>query len=383
MFKKMPIVLLGLFILIIGINPYLPLEYKSVLFAVSLSIKSVLMFLLPFLIFALLFKTAVEFSRSATRMILLLLLAICCSNFISTMLSYCVGHLVYQFDLSLAFPQEQSGLAPAWAFVLPQWIKNSHALAAGLILGAALGRFRPKLAEEGAHFLGNSVNKILKVFLTVMPLFIGGYLLKLASDGLMGTMIRNYAVIFLLIASAQFSYVFLLYFIACRREKVSFVQSIKNMIPAAIAGFGTMSSAAALPLTLAGAAKNSCRPDLAKAIIPATVNVHLVGDCLAIPIFAFAVLKNFSIGEPSLFVYLIFALYFVVAKFSVAAIPGGGILIMLPILESYLGFNAEMMSLITALYILFDPVITCANVMGNGVFSMVMSRQLSGIKAKA
>ena len=29
---------------------------------------------------------------------------------------------------------------------------------------------------------------------------------------------------------------------------------------------------------------------------------------------------------------------------------------MLPILESHLGFNGEMMSLITALYILFDPV---------------------------
>nr|WP_269077747.1 cation:dicarboxylase symporter family transporter [Rickettsia felis] len=56
------------------------------------------------------------------------------------------------------------------------------------------------------------------------------------------------------------------------------------------------------------------------------------------------------------------------AKFSVAAIPGGGIIVMLPILEQYLGFNTNMMSLITALYILFDPVITCANVLGNSAF---------------
>ncbi|KJV61682.1 hypothetical protein APHACPA_0693 [Rickettsia amblyommatis str. Ac/Pa] len=41
---------------------------------------------------------------------------------------------------------------------------------------------------------------------------------------------------------------------------------------------------------------------------------------------------------------------------------------MLPILEQYLGFNTNMMSLITALYILFDPVITCAHVLGNGAF---------------
>ena len=71
--------------------------------------------------------------------------------------------------------------------------------------------------------------------------------------------------------------------------------------------------------------------------------------------------------------YLIFACYFVMAKFSVAAVPGGGILVMLPILERYLGFDATMLSLITALYILFDPIITCANVLGNGGFAMGLS----------
>ena len=47
---------------------------------------------------------------------------------------------------------------------------------------------------------------------------------------------------------------------------------------------------------------------------------------------------------------------------------------MLPILAAYLGFNVEMLSLITALYVLFDPVITCANVFGNGGFALVISK---------
>jgi len=50
---------------------------------------------------------------------------------------------------------------------------------------------------------------------------------------------------------------------------------------------------------------------------------------------------------------------------------------MLPILESYLGFNADMLSLITALYILFDPAITCANVLGNGAFAKLIDKGLS------
>lgn len=49
---------------------------------------------------------------------------------------------------------------------------------------------------------------------------------------------------------------------------------------------------------------------------------------------------------------------------------------MLPILEKYLGFNVEMMSLITALYILFDPVITAANVLGNGCFAKMIDNLL-------
>jgi Na+/H+-dicarboxylate symporter len=85
-------------------------------------------------------------------------------------------------------------------------------------------------------------------------------------------------------------------------------------------------------------------------------------------------MKNFGIPEPAFFTYLVFALYFVMTKFSVAAIPGGGIIVMLPILESQLGFTTEMSSLITALYILFDPVITCANILGNGGFVLALNK---------
>ena len=47
---------------------------------------------------------------------------------------------------------------------------------------------------------------------------------------------------------------------------------------------------------------------------------------------------------------------------------------MLPILDKYLGFNTEMLSLITALYILFDPFITSANVLGNGAFARIIDK---------
>src|SRR5262249_14634987 len=155
---------------------------------------------------------------------------------------------------------------------------------------------------------------------------IAGFAMKLSHDGLIVKIVKDYALIFFVVAAAVFSYIALIYLVTNRFRLPHFLRSVRNMLPAAVAGFGSMSSAAAMPLTIVGAEKNVSDPDMARAVIPATVNIHLIGDCFAIPIFAFAVLKNFGLGQPELWAYMTFAVYFVVTKFSVAAIPGGGII---------------------------------------------------------
>lgn len=374
MFRKMPFILLALMIVIGLLHPWIPKEAQSILYGVSLSIKSLIVFSLPFIIFGLLFKTTVGFARDASKMILAILVAICLSNFLSTMLSYSIGRVAYTFDLAMSFPSAGDELQPCWVLTLPRLIGNDHSMLGALLLGVILGRWKPLWAALVATRMDRIVGYILKGLLYLIPVFIAGCMMKMYHDNVMGYIIQNYGVVFAITACSVFAYIAILYFLVSRGTGLSFVQSLKNMVPAAVAGFGSMSSAAAMPLTLLGTEKNSQNPDLARSIIPATVNVHLIGDCFAIPIFAFAVMKSFGVIEPCLSSYLIFACYFVLAKFSVAAVPGGGILVMLPILERYLGFDATMLSLITALYILFDPVITCANVLGNGGFAMGLSR---------
>ncbi len=374
MFRHMPFILIGVILLAGIFNPMLPMPCKSVLYGLSLSLKSIIVFVLPFIIFALLFKTAVQLAKKASRTILMILGGVCCSNFLSTWISYSVGSVAYRLDLSMALPSEQLALAPAWTFTLPKWVGNDHALFAGVILGVVMALWRPVWAQKVAGRLEKMVGKVLQCMLFAIPVFIAGFVIKLGHEGILVQLLRDYAWILGIIAGAVFAYIALLYFIASRFNVSDALRSLKNVLPAAIAGFGSMSSAAAMPLTILGAEKNARNPDLARSIIPATVNIHLIGDCFAIPIFAFAVLKNFGVAEPTMLVYLQFALYFVLAKFSVAAVPGGGILVMLPILESMLGFDAGMLSLITALYILFYPVITSANVLGNGAFAQIMDR---------
>lgn len=374
MFRKMPLILIAIILGLCLLDPYLPVAAKALLYTLSLSIKSLILFFLPFIIFSLLFKVAAELTHSATKIILLILVAVCCSNFLSTLLSHYVGLWVYHFDLTIMIPKETQELRPLWSLQLPQIIANDKAMYAALILGVGLSFIKPRIAHQLAQYLSKGINVLLRGLTFLIPMFVIGFVVKLNFDGNIAMIIHDYANIFIVIFLALFSYIMLLYFLSNNLNISKFLSALRNMTPAAIAGFSTMSSAAAMPLTIIGTEKNAQNLVLARSVIPATVNIHLIGDCFAIPILAFAVLKSYGIAEPALIDYLIFAFYFVLAKFSVAAVPGGGILVMLPILEKYLGFNAPMMSLITALYILFDPVITCANVLGNGGFAMVIDK---------
>ena len=322
----------------------------------------------------LLFKTVARLSSDATKLIFLILASVCVSNFISTMVSYQIGSGIYHLDLSLAVPQDSGGLTSAWSLSLPKLVSNDVAMFSGLILGVLLSFALPAFASRASTFFDKTVAVAFRILTYIVPVFVAGFVIKLNHDKVIHTIARDYACIFVIVALSLIVYVAVIYLLSTNFRIASFFQSIKNMVPAAIAGFSSMSSAAAMPLTIIGLEKNSQNPPLARLTIPTTVNIHLIGDCFAIPIFAFAIMKNYGVPEPLFYTYLIFALYFVIAKFSVAAIPGGGIIVMLPILESQLGFTAEMGSLITALYILFDPVITCANVLGNGGFGMVIDR---------
>ncbi|MBS0620839.1 MAG: dicarboxylate/amino acid:cation symporter [Verrucomicrobia bacterium] len=373
MFRRMPLILLAEILLIAGFCQWIPLPCQSFLYGLSLSIQSVIIFLLPVIIFGLLFKTAVQMSRQASKTILFILVAICLSNFFSTILSFCAGSLVHHIDLSMAVPTGGPELKAAFTLSLPQWMSNGYSMACGIGLGVALGIFRPSVAASLAEKAEKLVALLLRAFLVIIPIFIFGFLVQMHYNQIIGMIFKNYGIIFALVTCAVFSYIALIYFVTSRWQGKSFFQSLKNMMPAAMVGFGSMSSAVAMPLTLLGAEKNTRNPNLVRSIIPATVNVHLIGDCFAVPMFALAILSGFGFAPPSLMSYLIFACYFVLAKFSDAAVPGGGVVVMLPILQTYLGFDAAMLSLITALYILFDPVITCANVLGNGGFAMALS----------
>ncbi|NQY42617.1 MAG: cation:dicarboxylase symporter family transporter, partial [Legionellales bacterium] len=303
----------------------------------------------------------------------LILPVILLSNFITTLTSVLLSSsIINNKFVSINSFNFISKLSPSINVTLPKIVSNEKMLFLGLLVGLVFSCVSQNISKKISAILDKYVNIFLyKIFIPIIPLFIFGFILKLQYDEMLYISVKNYAAIFALIIIFQITYVSLLYGIASKFNISNFLRFIKNIIPAGVTGFITMSSIASLPLTLVASEKNINNSDFPKLIIPATVNVHLIGDCIAIPIFALAILKTFGLPIPNIESLLIFVVYFVIAKFAVASVPGGGILVMLPILEKYMGFTPVMLSLITALYIMLDCVTTSINVIGNGAFTIL------------
>ncbi len=380
--KKMPVILLIEVTLILFFGHLVPLPIKEILYALSLTIKSLLIFFLPIIVFGLLFKVAVSLAHSATKIIGVILIGLCLSNYISTFLSHYVGSFVYGFDLSLVSPQMSQDLIPTWTLILPSWIPNSTAVLLGLFSGIVLGFQAPNLAHKWAHKLEHLIRKFLGIFSRLIPIFVGGSVIRMQHVNLIETILKDYSLIVSIVILTQLCYIIFLYGLANRFNIRATILSIRAMLPAVITGFSSMSSAAALPLTMAGVEKSAKNPDLARSVVSASVNMHLLGDCIGIPIFAYALLKSFGMPEPSLMQYAYFTMMFCVAKFSAAGVPAGGIVVVLPILASHLGFNDTMTAMMFSIYVLFDPIMTLSNVFGNGAFALLMDRAIYFFRRK-
>lgn len=374
---KLPVqlVLMTLFILLLG--NYIPKEVKQFCYATSLTLKEILIFVLPVIIFSYLSSCILSFKKGVIAFIIVLLTSVYLSNLLAYLASYFISYFTFDFiNISKSnFAESNYILMPTWTFSLPEWFPNKQALISGLVVGVIFSFWRVKKVIEFTNILKNwSSLFLIKGFIPVVPIFVLGFIFKLHYDGILTSVILTYASVYFYTFGAILVYILLLYFIAANGNFKMTAKYVRNVLPSAIAGYSTMSSAATMPLTLLGAERNTGNVNLVRAIIPSTVNIHMIGNSMVIPFMAFAILASKGIPFPSFDKFLMYALLCCVAQFSVAAVPSGGILVMIPILEEYLSFTPDMSLLITAIYILFDTIITSTNILGNGVFAIFLGK---------
>jgi Na+/H+-dicarboxylate symporter len=362
-------------VLLFGDN--IPLAAKSNLYSLSLFLKDVIICVLPVLIFSLVWTGILNLKGESVKIVLILIPLVCVSNFLGMWVSYIfTAPILDSGVITISELVQNNALSPAWKLPIPRFVSNDVALVFGFILGLSGNFIRIPILDIISRKLLRVTNFILKrVIYSVLPLFILGFIIKMQHEDSLLMIIKDYSKLLVIVAILAYGYMFsVMHFLLCGRKIRTTIEKFKNLIPSILIGFFSMSSAAAIPSTIGGTKKNLKNNDLAGFIIPAAANMHLLGDCFALPIIGLSIMISFGFGLPDISQYFIFTIYGVIAKFAAAGIPGGSALIFAPLFENVFEFSAPMLTAVTAIYILFDPVATSANVFGHGMFALLFEK---------
>lgn len=378
MLKSLPVQLIICVAIALLIGSQVDTSVVQLFFSFSCAIKDILMMVLPLVIVTYIAAAILSLEQRAPLLIICVMLMVCLSNISAVFSSYFVGQLILPWLTAgkvIDFTIAQSGITPLFTLSLPKLLEPSHALMVGMGYGLLFSFYKLPQAKNLALRLRDYVTVFLqKGFIPFLPLYVFGFVLKMQKEGTLVSLFTNYGQIFLSICLLLVVYITFVYALAHGFKPQQFMKSIRTMLPAGLTGFSTMSSAATMPVTLAATEQNIKDAGFTQLVIPTTVNIHLMGDALGIPLIGLAILQLSGLPLPGIEQYMIFVAYFCMAKFSTAAIPGGGVLVLLPTLQTHLGLTPEMAGLVATIYILQDSLFTGANVMGNGGFALVCHR---------
>jgi hypothetical protein len=379
---------LPLFILIavaaaVGLQPSLPLTVQEGFYACSMLLRVLLLFMLPWIIFSSIYRAFSALRGMAVFFLVALFGCVILSNSFSVAIAGFFSLIITPHSSLPINNFSLTPLTPSMSISFPPLVSNITAL-----MLACLGSLLP---IPWLHKQLDHINYVLyrycyfflhRIFIPTLPLFIFGFFIKLTHDGIFAKIFGSNMSIFLWIGGIVFGYLFLLFLGAGFLYQRSWGSIARNILPPAITSFSSMSGAAALPFSLEAARQNTRNPALSDLVMPITMNIHMIGDAIIIPMMAFFLLPAFGIPPPSLWAFSVFLFAFVITKFSGASVPGGSMLVMIPVLESTLGFNAEMTTLMTILYILMDPFATSANVIGNSLFILYFNRLMIKLRTQ-
>ena len=353
---------LQLILVIVGVmllGNLIPMPIVQVSYTFSVLFKELLGLILPFMVFFFVMAGILSFQRNAPLVLAVLLGTIFFSNGIVALVSYGAMSLFSPFvscertDVIFSPSATIESLIP---FSIPVPVSAIHALLAAIALGIFLSIVRVPSVVSIINQIKSWIEYALMYgFIPLLPLYVLGFLLKIYHEGLLSCLLAQYGGAVVLILSLQILYLIFMYLLASGFSISRAFIAIKNALPSYLTAFSTMSSTATVPVSIKAAEENTGTTGLPSMAMPIMANVHLLGDSIGTPILAMVTMLVFQGMLPGFMQYAVFVFYFCTTMFAVSGIPGGGILVMIPILVSQLGFTPQMISIITTLYFLIRP----------------------------
>ncbi|AWD33474.1 Putative transporter [Candidatus Fokinia solitaria] len=361
---------LTIIFIVLDDGKHMSIHLKEMLYTISINAKEIILFVLPFGVITLFVKNTAKIGMNMTRLVALTIAFIILSNTLNTLAAYIFKGMINTTFIATTNIGNAEKLNVLYRMTLPRFIPISLTIVLGIVIGIFVkNRGGDKIIER----LDIALKGFFIFIRCMIPPYVIGAISQLQHDGLLTTLSANFpnAIVFLLITYGIYLSAIS---VICFRDPDELFQFIGKVIPIALLGGISMCSMITLPALLQTLKKKYNACNIAEIATPISINNHLVGDCITIPIISFIVGKMYGFPPIDLYSYIVFTIYFVITKFSVLAIPGGGIIVMLPILQHCFGYGERELSTITALYILLDCLITFINVFANAMFMVFLNR---------
>ena len=377
---SLPVIVQALIAIILGAVQgwFMPAWFVRIFVSFNTFFGQFIGFLVPLIILALVSASIANAEENAGKMLKITMAALLISTFSAGVASFGVGEwllpkFIHQGDHALLMPTEGEAFAPFFVLQLPPPLDVMSALALALMLGLGMRAVKANSLKKAITELqGLVMVSIEKAIVPLLPLYIFGVFLKMSAAGGMVDAVRNFLWIILLVIGMLVAWILLLYIIAGIMSGRNPFKMLWQMMPAEIMAFATCSSAATIPVTLKEAKKIAHKENTVSFVIPLCANLHIPSVTIHFVLCAIAVMM--MVGQPleleSFFIFII------MLTFTCVAVPGvpGGVVAVLPVLSTVLGFSAEMQAVCLSLGILLDAPLTAANVLCDGAICAIVDK---------
>lgn len=362
----------------IGVGMVLPLWTARIFATFNVIFSEFLGFIVPLLIVGFVTPAIFEIGRKAGRMLAVTAFIAYAMTFASGMMSYFVSDLTFPsligFDRYIESQGEAMTVEPYFNVEIEPLMTVMTALVLAFVLGLCLSRIESGTLRGVMLDFREVINMTIgKVIIPLLPVYIFGIFLSMTVTGEVGSVLRTFAGIIVVIFVMHVGLLVLQYLIASMFSGLNPFKALWCMMPAYFTALGTQSSAATIPVTLRQTVSLGVDKDVAGFVVPLCATIHMSGSTLKIVACALALMLTGGMPYDA----LMFAGFVAMLGITIVAapgVPGGAIMASLGLLSSMLGFTDVDNALMIALYIAMDSFGTACNVTGDGAIAQIVDR---------
>ncbi|MGG0717844.1 dicarboxylate/amino acid:cation symporter [Robertmurraya massiliosenegalensis] len=274
-----------------------------------------------------------------------------------------------------AFENPEEALLSGYFHVeMPPIMGVMTALLLAFVLGLGMAAIKNNALLQVMNDFRSIVEKLIeKIIIPLLPFHIFGIFANMTYGGQVGAIMSVFAKVFVMIIALHVIYLLVQYSVAGTVSKQNPLRLLKEMTPAYFTALGTQSSASTIPVTLMHAKKIGARSRIADFSVPLLATIHLSGSTITLVSCAIAVMM--LQGQVITFAAILpFILMLGVTMIAAPGVPGGAVMAALGLLETMLGFDSMMLSLMIALYLAQDSFGTACNVTGDGALTVIADK---------